>query len=355
MNSIGPKAGPWPPPTWTGDPWCEAGRKAGVAFTGWPKPMARSPRAQLAWRHGRWQRTGERGASGWWREHEWGVGRAPGTKNGTGSHLVDGASAGRWHSDGDELRWPMVTLGGSYCIVKRIARLRWPIEEEPREGIPHWERGMAGLVNWLLRRTRRTCASAWVTKWSAEQKNRMNGANDLLKEKTGVMVQSEVRQGKDVVAHRARRRGACWVCVTRGRSGTWRGDRGAKQCQTAWQGKGERPGPVCGSQASGTGRWHVHQLTHGTRCRERGGWQLGPTWNEIQKQKIKFGFQTGLRLICSKSGLPQLKKIEIKYWKLGFKVRNNFDCFNVPRFEFKFEWKIREDKVLLKPSRVKLK
>jgi hypothetical protein len=44
-----------------------------------------------------------------------------------------------------------------------------------------------------------------------------------------------------------------------------------------------------------------------------------------------------------KNGLPEFKKIEIKYSFEGFELGNNLPYRNFPWFETEFELKIRED------------
>jgi hypothetical protein len=60
------------------------------------------------------------------------------------------------------------------------------------------------------------------------------------------------------------------------------------------------------------------------------------------QNQIKFDFffkrvQTSSKLIQSKQGPPELKKIEIKYDCEGFEERNNFLHRNFSRFEVDFK------------------
>jgi hypothetical protein len=74
------------------------------------------------------------------------------------------------------------------------------------------------------------------------------------------------------------------------------------------------------------GDWHVGAAeTQDPVAKRVCGAAESWAWPEMNSgKKIKFGFRTGLKLICSKRGLLELKRIEIKYWELGVKCETTF-------------------------------
>jgi hypothetical protein len=57
----------------------------------------------------------------------------------------------------------------------------------------------------------------------------------------------------------------------------------------------------------------------------------------------KIAFKMKPNLHCFKSGLSELKKIEIKYNCESFEIRNKFPYRNFSRFEINFELKIQRN------------